>query len=287
MMRVLVTGAGGQLGRELVDAFSAAGHDVVGADRHRLDIGDRHAVLQAVDSLSPQAVVNAAAWTSVDACEDDPDRAWRVNALGVRHLAEAARLVGAHLCQVSTDYVFDGTKVGPYVEWDTPNPQSAYGRSKLGGEQELGPNATVARTSWLCGRHGSNMVKTVLGLAAGHDELAFVDDQRGSPTVAADLAGVVLRLVSERLPGTFHVSNQGSATWFGLACAVMGSAGLDPTRVRPVATADLDPPRPAPRPANSVLDNAAMRLMGLPLLPPWEDSFHRLVGELARAPLER
>ncbi len=276
-MRVLVSGAGGQLGRELVHAFTAAGHEVVAADRRRLDVGDRQAVLQALDGVSPEVVVNAAAWTAVDACEDDPDRAWRVNALGVRHLAEGARLVGARVCHISTDYVFDGTKTEPYVEWDAPNPHSVYGRSKLGGEAELDPEATLVRTSWLCGRSGPNLVKTVLRLAGEHDELAFVDDQRGSPTAACDLAGSVVRLVADRLPGTFHVTNHGSASWFDVARTVMSSAGLDPARVRPVATADLVPPRPAARPANSVLDNAALRLMGLPLLPPWEESFDRLV----------
>ncbi len=279
-MRVLVTGAGGQLGRELALAFAGTGHEVVAVDRRRLDVGDRHAVLQAVDAVSPHAIVNAAAWTAVDACEADPDRAWRVNALGVRHLAEAARIVGAHLCHVSTDYVFDGTKDGPYVEWDPTNAQSVYGRSKRGGEAELDPGATLVRTAWLCGRHGPNVVKTVLRLAADHDELTFVADQRGSPTVAADLAHAILGLVVARLPGTFHVTNQGSASWYEVACAVMVSAGLDPARVRAIATADLTSPRPAPRPANSVLDNVALRLSGLPLLPLWEDSFHRLVGEL-------
>ncbi len=280
MMRVLVTGAGGQLGRELVDAFAGAGHEVVGVDHRRLDVGDRDAVLQSVDAVSPDVIVNAAAWTAVDACESDPDRAWRVNALGVRHLVEAARIVGAHVCHLSTDYVFDGTKAGPYTEWDATNPQSVYGRSKLGGEAEVGPSATLVRTSWVCGRHGANMAKTVLRLAATHDELAFVDDQQGSPTEAADLAEAVVRLVTGRLPGTFHVTNQGSTTWFEFAQVVVASAGLDPARVRPVATVDLQPPRPAPRPANSVLDNAALRLMGLPLLPPWQESIRRLVAEL-------
>lgn len=279
-MRILVTGAGGQVGRELVAAFGKAGHEVVVADHRRLDVGNRHAVLQLVDAVSPHAVVNAAAWTAVDACEDDPGRAWRANALGVRHVAEAARLVGAHLCHLSTDYVFDGDQAEPYVEWDRPNPRSIYGRSKLGGEAELDHGATLVRTSWVCGRHGANMVKAVLRLAAGHDELAFVDDQEGSPTVAADLAAKVVELVVARLPGIFHVTNQGATTWYGLARAVLGAAGLDPEQVRPITTAELDPPRPAPRPVNSVLDNAALRLMGLDLLPPWQDAVGLLVREL-------
>ncbi|MDP8954784.1 MAG: dTDP-4-dehydrorhamnose reductase [Actinomycetota bacterium] len=284
-MRVLVTGAGGQLGRELVDAFLAAGHEAVAADHRRLDVGDRHAVLQAVDAASPQAVVNAAAWTAVDACEADPDRAWRVNALGVRHVAEGARLVGAHLCHVSTDHVFDGTKADPYVEWDRPNPQSAYGRSKLAGEQEAGPGAAVVRTSWLCGRHGPNMAKTVLRLAGEREQLSFVDDQRGCPTLAADLAAKVVELVVDRRPGTFHVTNQGAVSWYDFARAVLAAADLDPDRVQPISSAELAPPRPAPRPANSVLDNAALRLSGLELLPHYRASLERLVtGLLAHPP---
>ncbi len=279
-MRVLVSGAGGQLGRELLDAFTAAGHEVVAADRRRLDVGDRQAVLQALDGVSPEVVVNAAAWTAVDACEDDPDRAWRVNALGVRHLAEGARLVGARVCHISTDYVFDGTKVEPYVEWDAPNPHSVYGRSKLGGEAELDPGATLVRTSWLCGRSGPDLVKTVLRLAGEHDELAFVDDQRGSPTVACDLAGSVVRLVGNRLPGTFHVTNQGPTTWYRFARDVVLAAGLDPGLVTPISTAELQPPRPAPRPAYAVLDNAALRLSSQPLLPDHHEPLERLVKEL-------
>ena len=300
--RVLVTGAGGQLGRDLVDAFAgrvpvggltddrSTGHlgarpacDVVGADHGQLDVADRDAVLGAVHALRPDAIVHAAAWTAVDACEGDPDRAFAVNALGTRHVAEAARLAGAHLVYVSTDYVFDGTSPRPYREWDEPRPVSVYGRSKLAGERELGPDATVVRTSWVCGAHGANMVKTVLRLAAGQGPLHFVDDQRGSPTFTADLAGVVARFALDRRPGTFHVTNQGVTSWFGFARAVVEDSGGDPDRVEAIRTVDLDPPRPAPRPANSVLDNAALRLSGHPLLPDWRDALRRLLAEVAVA----
>jgi dTDP-4-dehydrorhamnose reductase len=276
--RVLITGAGGQIGRETVHAFS--GHDVIAADHSTLDVADRDAVLQAITSTAPDAVVHAGAWTAVDACEDDPERAFRVNALGTRHVAEGARRVGAWLCYLSTDYVFDGTKPDPYVEWDAPSPASVYGRSKLGGEIELGSDATIVRTSWVCGLHGNNMVKTILRLAQEHDKLAFVDDQRGQPSFADDLAPMIRRLVVERRPGIFHVTNQGAVSWFEFARAVLDAAGLDPDRVRPIATADLDPPRPAPRPANSVLDNAALRLGGLPLLPDYREPLARLVSQL-------
>ena len=281
MTRVLVTGAGGQVGREVVDA--CAGDDVIAADHATLDVADRDAVLQAITSAAPDVVVHTGAWTAVDACEGDPDRAFRVNALGTRHVAEGAGRVGAWVCYLSTDYVFDGMKPDPYVEWDAPNPVSVYGRSKLGGEWELaatGAGATVVRTSWVCGLHGANMVKTILRLAGEHEKLAFVDDQRGQPSFADDLAPMIRRLAVERRPGVFHVTNQGAVSWFEFARAVLEVSGLDPGRVRPIATADLDPPRPAPRPANSVLDNAALRLGGFPLLPHYREPLERLVRQL-------
>ena len=252
--------------------------DVIAADHARLDVADRGAVLGVVEGVRPHVVVHAAAWTAVDACEGDPDRALAVNALGTRHVAEAARRFGAHVVYVSTDYVFDGTSTRPYVEWDQTNPMSVYGRSKLGGELELDPGSTVVRTSWVCGAHGANMVRTVLRLAAQPGPLRFVDDQRGSPTFTADLAGVLAVLATDRLPGTFHVTNSGVTSWYGFAREVLAGAGHDPDRVEPIATAELDPPRPAPRPANSVLDNAALRLMGMAPLPDWRDALARLLA---------
>jgi len=298
-MRVLVTGAAGQLGRDLVDAFGGVvpvggrrcalfgpdgpgrAVDVLGLDHATLPVDDRAAVLAAVDGFRPDVVVHAAAWTAVDACESDPDRAMAVNALGTRHVADAATRYRAHLVYVSTDYVFDGCSPRPYVEWDQPNPLSVYGRSKLGGERECPPGATVVRTSWVCGAHGANMVKTALRLAAGDGVLRFVDDQHGSPTFTADLAAAIVTLATDRRPGVHHVTNTGATTWYGFVRAVLAAAGHDPERVHPITTADLDPPRPAPRPANSVLDNAALRLGGLPVLPDWRDGLDRLVRALA------
>ncbi len=282
--RVLVTGAGGQLGRDVVEDFAAndggKAHEVVAADRAGLDVTDRDAVLQLMGAFRPDVVVHAAAWTAVDACEGDPDRAVAVNALGTRHVAEGARLVGAHVCYLSTDYVFDGRAQRPYTEWDEPNPLSVYGRSKLGGERELDPGHSVVRTSWVCGRHGANIVHTVLRLADEGGQLRFVDDQIGCPSFTSDLAPAVRSLALSRRPGVYHMTNQGPTTWFGFARAIVAAAGRDPDRVEAVKTEDLRPPRPAPRPANSVLDNAAMRLSGLPLLPAWQESLERLVKDL-------
>lgn len=282
-VKVLVTGAGGQLGRELEAALSER-WTVTGLDRSQLDVADRDAVLVALEGLCPDVVVHAAAWTAVDACESDPRRAWKVNCLGTRHVAEAAALVGAHMCYVSSDYVFDGSADRPYTEWDPTNPVSVYGRSKLGGEAECRPGSTIVRTSWLCGAQGPNIVRTVLRLAAEHRPLRFVDDQRGCPTFAADLVGSIRRLVLDRRPGIFHVTNQGEATWYDLARAILEETGQDPDRVEPITTAQVRPALVAPRPAYSVLADTALRLSGLPVLPEWRQSLRAMICQLGEHP---
>lgn len=279
-MRILLTGARGQLGSELAERFTASPHDLVAVDIDDFDLTVRGDVLEAVAAARPDAVVHPAAFTAVDRCESEPDTAFAVNVLGTRHVAEAARRVGARVTYVSTDYVFDGTKAGAYTEWDLPNPRSVYGLSKLAGERELDPGSTVVRTSWVCGFHGDNMVKTILGLAKGPGRLSFVDDQRGHPTFATDLAAVIDTLVTEERPGLFHVTNQGAVSWYEFARSVLEAAGEDPDRVDACATADLTPPRPAPRPANSVLDNAALRLSGLPETRDFREPLAELVGRL-------
>jgi dTDP-4-dehydrorhamnose reductase len=266
------------VGREVVETFE--GHDVVALDHSTLDVGDRDSVLGAIGAARPDAIIHCAAMTAVDVCETERDRAFLVNALGVRFVMEGARRAGAYLVTLSTDYVFDGEQSEPYHEWDTPNPTSVYGQSKLGGEFEVDLECAVVRTSWLVGRHGSNMAKTILRLAAGDAPLRFVDDQRGCPTLAADLALTLRTFVVERLPGTWHVTNQGAVSWFEFAQEVLRAAGEDPARVLPISTGDLDPPRPAPRPANSVLDNRALRLAGRPLLPDFRDSLPALIKTL-------
>ncbi|MDA8148827.1 MAG: dTDP-4-dehydrorhamnose reductase [Actinomycetota bacterium] len=310
-VRVMVTGGEGQLGRDLrsvlggqaptggdpgSDVMRALGMppaaaevlstDVVVGTGIRLDITDREQVDEVVDGFRPELVIHAGACTAVDTCETTPDLAFAVNALGSRHVAEASARVGAHLVYLSTDYVFDGTLDRSYTEWDAPGPVSVYGLSKLGGELEvqtiMGRSATVVRTAWVNGVNGSNMAKTVLGLARRDPSvpLRFVDDQLGSPTFTADLAPAVVRLGLDRRPGVFHVTNQGETTWFGFARAVLELAGMDPDRVGPITTAQLDPPRLAPRPANSRLENLAMKLSGMPLLPGWRDGLARLVAVL-------
>lgn len=237
-------------------------HDVLGLDLPEHDLTDRDHALGVVTSWRPEIVIHAAAFTAVDRCEVEAETAYRVNCASTRFVADGARRVGAHVVYVSTDYVFDGTKVAPYVEWDLPNPQSVYGATKLGGEMEIDPGWTIARTSWVCGYHGSNMVKTLLRLAEVGGEVSFVDDQRGNPTFAADLAGMLAKLAVERVPGVFHTTNQTAVSWYEFAREVFEVSGHDPDRVLPISTSELRPPRPAKRPANSVLENLAWRLHG-------------------------
>ena len=278
---VAVTGAGGQLGIDLVAALMLAGYEAVGFTHAELDVTDRPAVLAAVADSGASAIVHAAAWTDVDGCELDPARALRVNAWGTRNVADAARRNGAHVVYVSSDYVFDGESERPYHEWDVPNPLSAYGASKLAGERELGPDATVVRTSWVCGAHGRNFVRSILGALDTREHLDVVMDQRGAVTFTADLAVALAWLVGERVPGIFHVRNAGELTWWDFAREIARAAGTDPDRVRPITTAQLVPPRAAPRPRNSVLDGVAWRCAGGPQLPPWTDSLPGLVAQLS------
>jgi len=281
-VKILVTGAGGQLGADVVAHCVRLGDDVIAADRARLDVTDRSAVRELVAATRPEAVINAAAYTAVDACEEHEAEAALVNETAVRWLADASASVGAHLVHVSTDYVFDGTLDRPYREDDEPNPMTAYGRTKLGGERAAGPAAAIARTSWVCGAHGDNMVKLVLRLSAERDELAFVDDQRGCPTFTADLAPALRTLAADRRRGIHHLTNQGAVTWYEFVREILQAAGRDPAMVRPISTDQLDPPRPARRPANSVLDNAAWRAAGLPPLRDFRRPLAELVGELTR-----
>ena len=279
----MVTGAGGQVGSEV--AAHLPHHDMIGFDHRSCDLADRDSVEQAVAAAAPAAVINCAAWTDVDGCEADPERAVLVNALGVRHLAVACARVGAHLVHVSTDYVFPGTKDGPYDEWDEPDPKSVYGRSKLGGEREVARHAgswAIARTSWVFGRTGRNFVDTILARARQELPLRVVDDQRGCPTYAPDLAGALARLAVERRSGTYHVTNEGACTWHDLAVAAVELAGLDPSVVGTATTDELG--RPAPRPANSVLSGIAWKAAGMAPLRPWREALAEHLSEAAAAP---
>jgi len=279
--KVLITGANGQLGHELVRATIAAGHEVVATSHETLDITDKAAVDAVMTETRPDVVIHAAAWTAVDACESDPEKASLVNGTATKFIADAAHAVGAHVVYISTDYVFDGSKTSAYDEGDATNPQSVYGSSKLAGERALGATDAIVRISWVCGFYGANMVKTILRLAE-QPQLKFVDDQIGNPTFADDAAAMIVRLAIEKRPGTWHVTNQGEVSWYEFAREVLIAGGFDADKVVPIKTHELQPPRPATRPFNSVLNNASLKNAGIALLPDFREPLARLVSQIQR-----
>ena len=299
----LVTGMGGQLASDFVDVARPLGQTVFcrGLTRGELDVTDPFAVkdvvaewCRVVRSDSPDhrvVVVNAAAYTAVDAAEDDEATAYAVNATAPALLAQACAANRAQLVHVSTDYVFPGDRVDgpPYDVDDEPGPKGAYGRTKLAGElavRELLPDASwVVRTAWVYGVTGKNFVKTMARLEAQRETLTVVADQHGTPTWSRDLARALWALAREDAPsGTYHCTGSGQTTWHGFAQAVFEELGADPARVRPVTTDEY--PVPAPRPAYSVLSPRAWEAAGLPRMPDWRDSLHeafRLYGSAFRS----
>jgi dTDP-4-dehydrorhamnose reductase len=279
-VRILVTGAAGQVGARVVAAL-ADQHEVLGASHDVLDLADREQVEQVVADFAPDAVVNTAAMTNVDACERDPERAFAVNALGVRHLAVATARRSAHVVHVSTDYVFDGHGTRPYDEWDAVHPLSEYGRSKLGGEREVERHAAswaTVRTAWVFGRRGTDLVSWAFGAFDRGELDGVLADQVSVPTYAPDLAVLLARFAVERRQGLFHVTSGSEAvTRHELIVTALRARGVDPSAVRAIATADLD--RPAPRPAMSALDNRALRLAGIPPLRSWRDAVTEYVKD--------
>ena len=276
--KLLITGAAGQLGQALLGAVSGGGWEAVATDVHDLDIADPQVVWRELARHRPAAVINAAAATRVDDLETDQDLALRVNALGPRNLAVACRRLGCKLVQVSTDYVFNGAKSGPYLEWDDVAPLSVYGRSKLLGEElvrQQCPDHFIVRTAWLYGLPGPNFVTAILGRARSlgpGKEINVVCDQRGTPTSALALAPQLLALAETEAFGTYHATCQGDTTWYDFACLILATAGFT-VRVTPCSTAAF--PRPAPRPANSVLANRLLQAAGLDLMPSWQEAYQQ------------
>lgn len=280
-MKAIVTGARGMLAHALIPVLEQAGHEVLGLSRADADVAAPGALLHAFQSFRPDWVFHLAAWTRVDECEDDPDRAFAVNGLGARNAAIAAIRFGAALLTVSTDYVFNGRASRPYREYDATAPQSVYGASKWAGEQavrELLPHHVVARTSWLFGGGGHNFIDTVLRRARDGQGLRVVDDQRGSPTWTRDLAPVLVRLAESEQYGTYHVSNAGDCTWWELADYAVRNAGLG-VPVEKTTTAELG--RPAPRPVYSVLNNQLVERVTGQRMPHWRDAVDRYLESRA------
>lgn len=274
-MRVLLTGAGGQLGKELRELLPERGQEAVALARGDLDISDRAAVWRAIKTHSPDLVINAAAHSGVDACESELEGAYAANALGPRNLAVACEGYGADLLHVSTDYVFDGAQSRPYEPFDPPNPINAYGRTKLAGEEyvkHLTNRWYIVRTAGVYG-DGPNFVRTMLRLSRERDSLNVKDDEYVSPTSARDLAGGILRLVEEESYGLYHLTNSGSCSWYEFAREIFRISGRE-TEVLPVPSSEF--PMPAPRPANGVLSN-----LGSPALRHWSEALAEYL-DLAR-----
>ncbi|MDT8271827.1 MAG: dTDP-4-dehydrorhamnose reductase [Desulfomonilia bacterium] len=280
-MRILVTGAQGMLGHEVVRVFEKAGHDVIAADimpeGTYLDITEPAAIRKALISERPDWLINCAAYTNVDACEDHEDQAFSLNAQGPEYLAQACSRFGVSLLHVSTDYVFDGTKNDPYSEHDLPHPINAYGRSKLAGEYAIRTGTReyiIVRPQWLFGIHGHNFVATIIEIARNHEKIHVVNDQWGSPTYANDLAKAMMILVELDARGTYHLCNRGRATWYDLAKKAVEFAELD-TEVVPVSSQEF--PRPAKRPANSILSTKKFTEITGKLMPLWQISLEKYV----------
>lgn len=282
-MRVLLTGANGQLGRDLTPLLEAAGHNVYGATRkaqeNPMEITDFASAAAQFERFQPDAVIHAAAHTNVDDCERNPDVAYRVNALGTWNIATLAGEANIPLVYVSTDFVFDGAKTTPYTEYDAANPLNNYGASKLAGEKhvaQLCRKHFIARTSWLFGAQGMNFPRRMLELSQTRKELTVIADQVGSPTHTLDLAGVLVSLLASQRYGTYHVSNSGECSWFQFAKKTLELANVQGVSVRPIRAADWQ--SPTRRPAYSVLRNYALELQGYPPLPHWEAALARCLA---------
>ncbi|HEX6376786.1 MAG TPA: dTDP-4-dehydrorhamnose reductase [Allosphingosinicella sp.] len=292
-MRILITGREGQLARSLLRrAALEPGLELRAVGRPELDLEHPESIERAIRAAAPDLVINAAAYTAVDRAEDEPERAYRFNAAAAGEVAAAARRQGARVIQLSTDYVFDGTGEGPYAETAPTRPLGVYGRSKLDGEQsvaEANPDHLILRTAWVYSPFGRNFVKTMLGLATEREELGIVDDQRGSPTSAADLADGILALVRAwrdrpalGLGTIYHLAGSGDASWFEFAAAIFhesAARGLPTARVKPIRSADW--PTRAPRPANSVLDSSRFAADFGFRAPPWQRSTAAVVAALS------
>ncbi|MBA2943265.1 dTDP-4-dehydrorhamnose reductase [Paenibacillus sp. CGMCC 1.16610] len=285
-MKILVTGANGQLGQDIVKILGS-NHEIYGFGREQLDITNEYQCLEVLESLKPDVVIHSAAYTAVDLAETEEDKAYEINAFGTRNLAVATEKVGAKLCYISTDYVFDGTGTTPYREYDNTNPQSIYGKSKRAGEllvQTLSTKYFIVRTSWVYGLYGANFVKTMLKLAQDRDSLKVVNDQFGSPTYTVDLANFLEQLVRTELYGIYHASNTGVCSWFDFASAIFEESGKK-INVMPCSTEEF--PRPAPRPRFSAMEHMAIRANGFEDLRPWREGLQAFLEELGVSNVHR
>jgi dTDP-4-dehydrorhamnose reductase len=289
-VKFVILGAGGQLAHDLLRRLG--GEDVLPLTHEDLDISNPEGVRKVIADAEPDVVINTAAFHQVDACEDEPERAFLVNALGVRNVAEACTEVDSVLVHLSTDYVFDGSRRKPWNESDLPNPLSVYGASKVAGEyfaRNISPRHFVVRSSGLYGVKGAsgkggNFVETMLRVAREGKPLRVVDDQVLSPTYTKDLAAKILELIGSDRYGLFHISNSGECSWYAFARAIFELAGVD-ADLKPTISEEY--PQKARRPPYSVLDNDALRNLGLALLRPWREALGDYLVEKGHLPKER
>jgi dTDP-4-dehydrorhamnose reductase len=278
-VKVIVTGASGLLGTELVKVIEQR-HEVIGLDHHQLDITDYNKCEQLISSIHPDVIIHCAAYTFVDHAETEQDKAYLINANGTRNIAQIAEHIGAKMCYISTDYVFDGNCTIPYTEQDRTNPRTIYGKTKRDGElfiQTICSDYYIVRTSWMFGIHGNNFVMTMLNLAKNKDIIQVVDDQFGSPTYSLDLSYFLLQLIETDKYGIYHVTNSGSCSWYEFATAIFEESNKL-TKVVSCSTSDF--PRPAPRPQYSVLDNMSIRANGFTELRHWREALIDFLREL-------
>ncbi|MES0857705.1 dTDP-4-dehydrorhamnose reductase [Geobacillus sp. G4] len=271
-MKIVVTGANGQLGQELVRQLQQTNFELYPFTKSDLDITNGNIVNEVITKIKPDIIINAAAYTKVDQAEVEEETAYLVNAFGQRNLAVAAEKVGAKICYISTDYVFDGNSTVPYREYDQTNPLGVYGKSKLVGEEltkSLCSRYFIVRTAWVYGEFGQNFVKTMLRLAKEKEEIGVVNDQIGAPTYTVDLTRFIIELVQTEKFGIYHCTNSSSCSWYEFAKAIFEESNIS-VKVNPITTEQF--PRPAERPKYSVLDNFAMKVNGFQMLRHWREA---------------
>lgn len=283
-MKILIIGCNGQLGYDMVLVCKKKGHTVFGIDLPEIDITNRTSVRNTIKKINPDTIINCAAYTAVDECENNQETAYAVNAEGVANIAHAANSINATVVHFSTDYVFDGLKSSPYIESDVTNPQSVYGKSKLEGEKQLlsiTDKHFIFRIAWLYGNHGNNFVKTIHNLALSklkkNQPLKVVNDQFGTPTYTKNICSQILSVIPTDNFGIYHCTNEGECIWFDFASYIAKHLKLN-IEIIPCSTTEF--PRPAPRPPYSVLENNHLKSLGLNCMPHWKEAFKAFIEEI-------
>ncbi|WML54768.1 dTDP-4-dehydrorhamnose reductase [Neobacillus sp. PS3-12] len=279
-MKVVVTGAKGQLGQDVMKQLQAQNHEAFGTDRDDLDITNEADVLKFISDVKPDVILHCAAYTNVDAAEADRETAYQVNAVGTENMAKAAKAVDAKILYISTDYVFDGTATEPYEVEQPTKPLGVYGETKFAGEEFLKKHVEkyfIVRTAWVFGIGGNNFVKTMIRLGEERGEVGVVHDQVGSPTYTVDLASFMLELMKTDKFGTYHATNGGVCSWYEFAVEVFKQAGMSQVKVSPLTTDQF--PRPAKRPAYSVLSKQKMEEAGFTPLRDWKEALAAYLAE--------